>query len=505
MARHSSVCATPRAPARVHYPVGCIDLGARRGRTRMGFGLAIVILTACSAGTPSEPVWADLDGVAAQLVLLPDTNLTVPVGDRAVVSASLLDATGEPIAAAGFEWTISDDSVVRIVPAGERVTLEGRHPGAVTLQVTSRPETGTVALGREPVRASAAVLVPDEAPAEPPRSEPPGTPPDAPADSAPDARLFGLHMDLTWNGWETERTEAMDRAKELGTEVSRNSFLWHLVEPVQGTRDWSTVDHVVDGLLAREIEPLMVIYGSPAWANGVDGFEDAYLHVPEESQQFALWLDRYADFVREAAARYAGRVNKWELWNEQNEHYFWKPAPNLERYIAFFERISEAIQQEVPNAEIAVGGLAGLCCASGVDIPGIEFLHRLYENGIESDAVSIHPYAGQYQAPDNVIAWENNFTDIALVRDLMVRFGREDASLWVTEWGWPTDRVSEATQAEYVERSLEMLRDEFTYVTVATYFIDRDRPPLYYHGLYTSDYRLKPAGQRYRDLVTGMP
>ncbi len=64
----------------------------------------------------------------------------------------------------------------------------------------------------------------------------------------------------------------------------------------------------------------------------------------------------------------------------------------------------------------------------------------------------------------------------------------------MTEWGWSSSAVGLETQAAYVRRSLEMLRDQFPYVTVATMFLDADRPGEYDDGLLTADFTPKPAG-----------
>lgn len=315
--------------------------------------------------------------------------------------------------------------------------------------------------------------------------------------------LIGLHMDLLFDGHAWRRQQAIDNAVQIGARVSRSSFLWHLIEPVRGQRNWSRPDAVLAELEAAGLEPVFAIYGSPSWANGVsERTPDAFLYVPRDRAAFDAWLDAYEDFVIDAVNRYRGRVNKWEIWNEQNEHFFWKPEPNIDQYVQFYRRIYAAIKSVAPEAEVAMGGLAGLCCSIGVN--GVNFLQGLYDRGVRPDIVNIHPYALKSQSPSMSIPNENSFTDIARIREVMVRNGEGDKPIWVTEWGWATNKISDERQAEYVERSLELLATKYTYVTLATYFVDYDRPPEYYYGLFTQDFQPKPAAERFRQFMEAM-
>jgi GH35 family endo-1,4-beta-xylanase len=69
---------------------------------------------------------------------------------------------------------------------------------------------------------------------------------------------LGLHMDLTWEDDGSKRRAAVARAREVHAAVSRNSFLWHLIEPTQGRYSWEITDAVVDELESNGIEPLFM-------------------------------------------------------------------------------------------------------------------------------------------------------------------------------------------------------------------------------------------------------
>jgi hypothetical protein len=74
----------------------------------------------------------------------------------------------------------------------------------------------------------------------------------------------------------------------------------------------------------------------------------------------------------------------------------------------------------------------------------------------------------------------------------------------VTEWGWPTSTMSQQTQADWLGRSIELLNSTYKYVSIATYFVDYDRPPKYYQGLFTSSFAPKISTSTFRDAATSL-
>jgi hypothetical protein len=315
-------------------------------------------------------------------------------------------------------------------------------------------------------------------------------------------QLYGVHMDITWLGDRAEQTRAVRRARELGAQVSRNTLLWSRIERVRGRRDWSSVDHVVDELVRADIAPLMVLMGSPPWANGTEDSLDRerHLRVPRSRADFERWVREYAEIAGSAARRYAGRVGHWELWNEPNGHFFWKPRPDPRRYAAWYRAVERALREAQPGARISIGGVSNLTAKHPGDYSGAEFLREVLAQDVRADAVSIHPYPGQHQGPDVTLPFENNFDDIGRICALLRELGRGKLEIWVTEWGWRVADVGEQRQAEYVRRSLEALADRHPYVTLAVYFMDTDRFG-FTHGLRDSAARLRPSGQAFQEFV----
>jgi hypothetical protein len=315
------------------------------------------------------------------------------------------------------------------------------------------------------------------------------------------SRSYGFHMDLTYDGNATHRQAVVNTVKSLGAQISRNSLLWAEIEPTQGLRDWSRTDAVVNELEAAGIETLFVIYGSPAWINGSG---DPFV-VPTDPAAFNAWVAAYTNFIRAAVDRYRGRVKKWEIGNEPNEYYFWKPDRNYAQYLQWYEAMVAAMRQEDPAAQLAVGGITGLyvgCCAPY----GNEWISQLIDDGAPVDYIGIHTYPDH--APDVHEDYEPNFDDIEGIHTLLVAKG-SPATLWVTEWGWPTaGSFSNTVQAQFIKRSFEILRDNYTYVGLATYFLDYDRTlsaDKYYHGVLYDDLAPKPSAAEVAAFMQTVP
>src|SRR5262249_22663133 len=158
-------------------------------------------------------------------------------------------------------------------------------------------------------------------------------------------------------------------------------LLWEWIEFTRGKPNWSVIDDIVNQLNAAGIKPLLVVLGSPAWANGVadKGNDHFYLYVPTEPEPFQQWISESSTFVATVAQRYKGKVTLWEIGNEENDAYFWRPNPDPQQYAAWYSALRAAIKAVDQNSLVALGGLNGL--GYDVDAPGMRgtaFLKAVY-------------------------------------------------------------------------------------------------------------------------------
>jgi hypothetical protein len=313
---------------------------------------------------------------------------------------------------------------------------------------------------------------------------------------------IGVHSTLAFDRDPEHRAETVAAIRRfLHPQVIRDGLLWNLIEPVEGRRNWRRTDSLVEELRAAGIEPLLVVSGSPSWANGVpESMPRHEFHVPPQGPALDAWLQDYTDFLAAAVQRYHDYVKRWEIWNEPNLVQFWGPRPDPVAYRKVYETLRATILRVDPTAEVAVGGLGGLTATSPPSIPGLKFLHRLTGTRPPIDAVAIHPYSTDDHPPWVHIPGENNFDNIQQVRDQLAA-DTARASIWVTEWGWSSADVGAGRQASYVKKSLEMLKHRYRFVRIATYFLDRDLPPLYFQGLLASNLEPKPAAFAFREAA----
>jgi hypothetical protein len=303
-------------------------------------------------------------------------------------------------------------------------------------------------------------------------------------------------MDVGLFSEASQRAPMIRHAVSLHAKIARSSFKWSDIEGDQGSHDWTAPDGALADLAAAGIAPLFVMWGSPSWINGSSDFA----YVPTDATKFAAWVKAYASFASTAAARYKGRVKYWELWNEENIADWWKPKPNLSQYLTWYKAIYAAIKAADPSANVGMGGITNLNVGATSDVNGHTWLTGMYKAGVFPDAVVIHPYAAPTQAPTVTMQWFDNFTDIAMIHNLMTSWGQGGKQLWITEWGWASGNTGESEQGDYTATALNMIATQYTYVTLSTIFLEQDGGG-YSQGLYRSDWSMKPAATKFQSFA----
>ncbi|HAU39088.1 MAG TPA: hypothetical protein DCX07_15415, partial [Phycisphaerales bacterium] len=98
--------------------------------------------------------------------------------------------------------------------------------------------------------------------------------------------------------------------------------------------------------------------------------------------------EKYREIVEHAVAKFADRVEDWELWNESNIRHFWVGTP--QEFADFCKMAIPIIRKGDPTARIIIGGMAGTT-VSAVD----PFAVAMVENEItkQADLFAFHCYA----------------------------------------------------------------------------------------------------------------
>jgi len=159
------------------------------------------------------------------------------------------------------------------------------------------------------------------------------------------------------------------------------------------------------------------------------------------------------------ASRYKGKVEAYEIWNEQNLGREWgQQQPNAAQYVELLKATYTAIKSVDPGAVVVAGaltptGVTGQTPSGEWAVDDRAFLEQLYQAGMAPycDAVGVHP-SGYNNPPDaDWRSWEDASAPsfkghpsmffrgtMESYRNIMVKYGDSGKRLWATEFGWST-------------------------------------------------------------------
>ncbi|MBC7812396.1 MAG: LysM peptidoglycan-binding domain-containing protein, partial [Burkholderiales bacterium] len=243
----------------------------------------------------------------------------------------------------------------------------------------------------------------------------------------------------------------VDQAQSLGMNWIKYEVSWRDLEVVEGTIDFAQLDNAIALFADRGLSILLTVTDAPDWAR--TSTEES--GPPDE-------LADYATFVGAVAARYAGRVAAYEVWDEPNLRREWNSTVHnisAASYIELLRLAHDAIKAADPNAVIVSAGLAPTGFNDGVNaISDRVFLNGLYAAGLAnySDAVGAHP-GGWANPPDTRCCEQpvgvtthyedrsfyflENLTDY---RAIQVDNNDAGTAIWVTKFGWGTSEDTAA-------------------------------------------------------------
>jgi hypothetical protein len=205
--------------------------------------------------------------------------------------------------------------------------------------------------------------------------------------------------------------EDFELLDELGVVWQRRTCRWSSLEPRPGEWDFSSWDSYVDDSKAAGKKLIAILaYDTPWIYNRKTAGDDI---GPEE-------LPHYLNYVETVTARYKGRIDAYEIWNEPNMlNYFWKGSDD--DFFTMTIAAAQVIRRTDPHAKILAGSLWR--------VPG-GFIRRLFKSGVmdHADALSFHPYAVN---PRGAVKLYDKLAGI------LEEFNYS-GEVWITEVGYPT-------------------------------------------------------------------
>ena len=286
---------------------------------------------------------------------------------------------------------------------------------------------------------------------------------------------FGVQFHGTWQDYtDAQRAQVLDTLRANGAQTVRIDVSWRMLEPdapgVFSPWGLRTVDNAISMAASRGLRPLVTVWMTPKWATGSDDER-----VPPTSPAA---LAAFTDLTTRLADRYDGVVDGYEMWNEPNSNDFMRGA------------------DPVVYAKLLAAGYAGVKAgspATPVVFGGPMFVDDVWVSKVlaagaagKYDVMGVHPYQAiadeAPEAPDDGSKWRMNHLP-ALLR-VMTAHGDGGKPIWFTEFGWsvhPTQAnaanwergVSQAVQADYLLRTLDMVTRDYPSVTRVYWYNDR--------------------------------
>lgn len=260
-------------------------------------------------------------------------------------------------------------------------------------------------------------------------------------------------MGITWylGLTQTQIDEALDAAKAAGAISMRIDISWYAVGATKGTYDFSMIDPIVQDIVNAGLIPMAMIFDTPQWMSG-----STNPHTPPAN---AAQDQLFAQFAAATAVHYAGIIQYFEVWNEENIPAFWT-TPNAAAYTTLLKYTYAAIKGVEPDDFVMAGGLS----PDSSGIAPTTFVTQMYANGAKGyfDALAYHWYAFP-NLP--------TITPLAQIYKVMVANGDAGKQIWITEAGAPTGTgvgaVSPQVQAQTI---LTMLNYAATYGYIGPVF-----------------------------------
>jgi hypothetical protein len=166
--------------------------------------------------------------------------------------------------------------------------------------------------------------------------------------------------------------------------------------------------------------------------------------------------EAFVDYAADLARRYP-QIQSWEVWNEPNTSFFWRPAVDVEAYTNLLKKTYQVLKGVNPTAKVVLGGLSPGNSAGRADAASApDFLGQIYERGCGAffDAVTYHAYGDG--PPESWLA--NTLLEL---RKVMDSHGDISKPIWITEIGFYTfgsGSVTEQSQAEYLHQARTVLK-----------------------------------------------
>jgi polysaccharide biosynthesis protein PslG len=287
-------------------------------------------------------------------------------------------------------------------------------------------------------------------------------------------------FNIAWRADEDgQEYNAMTRqaVEDAGFNWVRFQIHWSEIQREPDWYDPVHLDRILENYEGDDIRVMVSVVGAPEWA------------LDPEGEQLLADFETFVGFMAYLANRYQGRVDAWEIWNEQNMAHEMHGTVRVSDYAYLLEAGYRGVKDADPDALVVFGGLTPTGISDvEVAVDDVEYLRAfyLYGNGYYAqffDVMGMHLNATNNPPdtsyPDNPGPGEwtehNSFYFLRGqdLREVMEGFG-DERPVWVTEFGWTTENpaegyeygadVSEEDQANYLVGAFDVAREQMPWI-----------------------------------------
>jgi hypothetical protein len=225
---------------------------------------------------------------------------------------------------------------------------------------------------------------------------------------------------------------------------SRLDILWSTVNPSPGVWDFSFTDAQINNAVGWGQQILGILHGVPQWAGGGTGGDNPPLTTVD-----------WAEFARQVALRYRGKIAAYEIWNEPDWKSRW--TRNIEQpplYVDFVHAAAVQIRAQAPGTLIVAPAFLSNDATSGAPNRKQRILQQIqaasYPDGPGPnfvDVLSFHNNANDTEPSANMSA-TLYYSNLSYVESFLPSM--RNAPIWVTEFGWRFNAVGEQGQREKI-------------------------------------------------------
>jgi O-antigen ligase len=255
------------------------------------------------------------------------------------------------------------------------------------------------------------------------------------------------------------REQALEAMEAAGLRWVRQRLPWDATEPQPGIFSWGPWDEIVEAVQAHDLELILVLDGSPAWAQGSDGAAAQNpLAPPREVRDFGDW----AAIV---AQRYGDRVDHYQIWDEPNIAPHWGPREiDPAAYGRLLREGAIRIRAIDPAAVVLAAALAPNVEPGGANMSDVQFLQALYQQGAQQwfDVVAAQVYGFGRTLEEAADQQQLNWQRPTLLRQVMVAHRDEATAIWAVAAG--LSGASDAPSHERITGAVTQARSEWPWL-----------------------------------------